>query len=291
MKKIRVEKSLTLAAEKLTCCRLCPRACGVDRTAEETGVCNTADQAVVYGFMPHHGEEPPLSGIGGSGTIFFTHCNLQCCFCQNEDISIRGQGDSSTPEQIAMAMIHLQDMGCHNINFVTPTHVVPFILDAVDRALDMGLNLPLVYNTSGYETPETLALLDGIIDIYLPDFKFWAPHVADIACAAPDYPDAARQALKIMHDQVGDLELDPKGIARSGLLVRHLVMPHELAGTKNIVDFLAKEVSSNTAINIMSQYRPVGRACTMEKFSRATTVQEYRAAVDMAKAQGLHLIN
>lgn len=200
-------------------------------------------------------------------------------------------GDPATPEQMASAMIHLQDVGCHNINFVTPTHVVPFILDSVDRALDLGLNIPLVYNTSGYEAPETLVLLDGIIDIYLPDFKFWDPHVADMSCAAPDYPDAARQALRIMHSQVGDLELDPRGIARSGLLVRHLVMPNELAGTEQIVEFIATKISPNTAINIMSQYRPVGRACTMDDLSRAASAQEYRRAVEAARAQGLRLIH
>ncbi|WDP88308.1 MAG: radical SAM protein [Desulfobacter sp.] len=291
MKKAMLQQRIPKAWAQLKRCRLCPRACGVDRTSGETGICNTGDQAVVYGFMPHHGEEPPLSGSGGSGTIFFTHCNLRCCFCQNEDISIRGDGEPANPEQMARAMVRLQDLGCHNINFVTPTHVVPFILKAVDRALDLGLEIPLVYNTSGYDTAETLALLDGIIDIYLPDFKFWDSEVADMVCDAPDYPEVARQALKIMHRQVGDLKVDGQGIARSGLLVRHLVLPDDLAGTQEIVQFLAQKVSSRTAVNIMSQYRPVGNAFANVKLSRPPTVEEYRRAVELARHQGLFLVD
>lgn len=290
IKKKKLKKRIFSANKQLSCCRLCPRSCGVDRTRAQAGECNTLDQAIVYGFMPHHGEEPPLSGRLGSGTIFFSNCNLKCCFCQNEDISIRGEGEPATPEQIAGAMIHLQNQGCHNINFVTPTHVVPFILQAIELALDLGLDIPLVYNSSGYETRETLALLDGIIDIYLPDFKFWEPAAAQLACSAPGYPEAARKAIRIMHDQVGDLSIDEKGIARSGLLVRHLVMPENLAGTGEIMAFLADEISPHTRVNLMSQYRPCGKARNMSPLARPITPAEFRLAVKTAENLGLNMI-
>lgn len=271
-------------------CILCPRRCRVDRTRGERGYCGTGDRARVFSWMPHHGEEPPLSGHGGSGTIFFSRCSLQCCFCQNHDISIQGQGEPADPGQIARAMVQLMEKGCHNINFVTPTHVVPFILQAVDLALDMGLTLPLVYNSSGYETPETLALLDGVMDIYLPDFKFWNPDLAGQACDAPDYPDRARAAVKIMYDQVGDLKTDEKGMAVSGLLVRHLVMPDTLADIRQILGFLKTWVSPDTRINLMSQYRPLWQADQIPSLSRPATPQEFRAAVKAARESGLHLV-
>lgn len=289
-KKKMLAVSIPKALEMLTCCTLCPRLCKVDRTQNQKGVCNTLDKALVSSFMPHHGEEPPLSGTRGSGTIFFTNCNLQCCFCQNEDISLRGSGETASPEQIAQVMILLQNQGCHNINFVTPTHVVPFILQAVDLALNMGLNLPLVYNCSGYETPDTLSLLDGIIDIYMPDFKFWDKKIARMACNAPDYPEVAKEAVKIMHKQVGDLCLDSDEIAQSGLLVRHLVLPHDFAGTESVMAFLAERVSKNTRVNIMSQYRPCGTADSIPELSRTITVDEYHRARQTAQSFGLHLL-
>ncbi|MEH0022885.1 MAG: radical SAM protein [Desulfobacter sp.] len=290
-KKEILPERIDAALDRLSSCALCPRACRVDRTRNAQGMCLTTDHAVVYGYMPHFGEEPPLSGTRGSGTIFFSRCSLGCCFCQNDDISIRGDGESALPEQIAGAMMILQEKGCHNINFVTPTHVVPFILQAVSLALDRGLNIPLVYNTSGYEQPHTLALLDGIIDIYLPDFKFWDPDVAQQACKAPDYPEMARQAVRIMHRQTGDLCLDEDGIAQSGLLVRHLVMPENLAGTGEILSFLARDVSPGTRVNIMSQYRPVGDALQMPNFSRSASAGEFRRALNIAKTLGLHIVN
>ncbi len=231
-----------------------------------------------------------MSGRFGSGTIFFSNCNLKCCFCQNEGISIRGEGEPAAPKQIARAMIHLQNQGCHNINFVTPTHVVPFILKAIELARDQGLNIPLVYNSSGYETPETLSLLEGIIDIYLPDFKFWEPAAAKLACNAPDYPKVARRAIRIMQAQVGDLCLDEKGIARSGLLVRHLVLPGCLAGTGEIMAFLAHEISPHTRVNIMSQYRPCGHAEKISSLARPVTSAEFRSAVKTAEQYGLKVI-
>ncbi|MCG8687571.1 MAG: radical SAM protein, partial [Desulfobacterales bacterium] len=206
------------------------------------------------------------------------------------DISLRGSGETASPEQIAEVMILLQNQGCHNINFVTPTHVVPFILQAVDLALNMGLNLPLVYNCSGYETPDTLSLLDGIIDIYMPDFKFWDKKIARMACNAPDYPEVAKEAVKIMHKQVGDLCLDSDEIAQSGLLVRHLVLPHDFAGTESVMAFLAERVSKNTRVNIMSQYRPCGTADSIPELSRTITVDEYHRARQTAQSFGLHLL-
>lgn len=286
----RLPQLISRSLNTLSSCNLCPRSCGVNRTRGEKGVCNTADKAVVYGFMPHHGEEPPLSGTCGSGTIFFSYCNLQCCFCQNEDISIRGEGEPAEPGQMARAMIHLQELGCHNINVVTPTHVVPFILQALELAIGMGLTLPLVYNSSGYETPETLDLLDGIVDVYMPDFKFWDPRAARMACGAPDYPQITREAIKIMHGQVGDLVLDDSGLAQKGLLVRHLVMPEDLAGSKDIMKYLSCDISPNTAVNVMSQYRPVGRAKTISQLSRPVNSTEFRQAVDLAKQYGLRLV-
>ncbi|MCG8633191.1 MAG: radical SAM protein [Desulfobacterales bacterium] len=291
IKKERLKRQLPGAYQRLSCCTLCPRNCGADRIRNETGYCKTTDQAVVYGYMPHFGEEPPLSGTMGSGTIFFSHCSLGCCFCQNEDISIQGDGEPASPDQIARAMIILQDKGCHNINFVTPTHVTPFILKAIDLALDMGLAIPLVYNTSGYDLPETLKLLDGIIDIYMPDFKFWDPVAAETACNAPDYPEVARKALQVMHRQVGDLALDENGIAQKGLLVRHLVMPGDFAGTGEIMAFLAREISPETRVNIMSQYHPVGKAWQNNTLSRPVTPEEFRSAVRTAKTHGLVMVS
>lgn len=240
--------------------------------------------------MAHFGEEPPLSGHGGSGTLFFSQCNLRCCFCQNHDISIQGEGEPAAPDQMARAMILLQEQGCHNINFVTPTHVVPFILQAVDLALDMGLSLPLVYNTSGYETPETLDLLNGVMDIYLPDFKFWDKKLARAACNAPDYPDIAREAIKLMDGQVGDLKLDKNGIAVSGLLVRHLVMPDTLEDIKEILGFLKNSVSPDIRINLISQYRPFWQADRVPSFSRPVTPREFRAAIKEARDLELNLV-
>lgn len=247
------------ARERLSCCTLCPRHCRVNRLADERGFCHTGAQAEVAGYGPHFGEESVLVGMGGSGTIFLAHCNLGCVFCQNYEISHLGEGVATPPGQLAAMMVSLQKQGCHNINFVTPSHVVPQLLDALIVAIDRGLTVPLVYNTGAYDEVETLRLLDGVVDIYMPDFKFWAEASAARFCRAADYPEMARLAIAEMHRQVGDLVIDAHGIARRGLLVRHLVMPEGLAETGKIMHFLAQEISPATYVNVMGQYRPCGQ--------------------------------
>jgi putative pyruvate formate lyase activating enzyme len=264
-------------------CTVCPRQCHVDRTAGELGFCGTGRLARVASFNLHFGEEEPLVGTGGSGTIFFAQCNLACEFCQNWDIS--HQGDDATevaPNQLAFIMLELQRAGAHNINFVTPSHIVPQILEALPEAIEGGLNLPLVYNSGGYDSLETLALLDGVVDIYMPDAKFAEPEHAKRFCQAADYPEQAKAAIAEMHRQVGDLSLDERGVAQQGLLVRHLVMPGGLAGTGDWMEFLAG-LSTNTYVNIMDQYRPCGRAHNYPELSRSITPQEY----DEAKREAL----
>jgi putative pyruvate formate lyase activating enzyme len=282
-----LRRNLAEARARMSSCTLCPRMCRVDRLSGETGVCRTGRQALVSSFNAHFGEEAPLVGANGSGTVFFTHCNLLCLFCQNFEISHEGIGESVTDEQLAGIMLALQRQGCHNINFVTPSHVVPQILAALELAVPAGLSVPLVFNSGGYDRIETLRLLDGVIDIYMPDFKFWDPEVARNACNAPDYPETARQALLEMHRQVGDLELDDRGIARRGLLVRHLVMPGGLAGTRDVMRFIAREVSPRTYVNVMSQYRPCGRADEVPGLETALAPEEYRRAVRETIAEGI----
>ena len=232
------------AYDQLKSCVLCPRKCGVDRLSGETGTCKTGRLAWVSSYSPHFGEEAPLVGNCGSGTIFFTHCNLRCLFCQNFDISHQGCGQEVSGEKLAAMMLDLQNQGCHNINFVTPSHVVPQILSAVEIAIQRGLHVPLVFNSGGYDRVATLKLLEGVFDIYMPDFKFWDPQIAEDACQARDYPEVARKALLEMHRQVGDLLLDEAGIARRGLVIRHLVLPDGLAGTREIMRFIAQRLSS-----------------------------------------------
>jgi len=275
------------ARHLLKSCEICHRACKVDRLSGELGYCSTGEDAVVSSFNAHFGEEPPLVGAFGSGTIFFTHCNLKCNFCQNYDISHEGNGDECGLGQLAGMMLILQNNGCHNINFVTPTHVVPQILAALDMAIDGGLRIPLVYNTSGYDKVETLKLLEGVIDIYMPDFKFWDPAIAEQTCNAPDYPEVAAKAVVEMHRQVGDLQVDENGIATRGLLVRHLVMPSGIAGTREVMSFIATHVSKNTYVNIMDQYRPCGKALHVEELARRVSVTEFKNAVEEAKDAGI----
>jgi putative pyruvate formate lyase activating enzyme len=276
-----------LARQKLDNCTLCPRECGVNRLIGETGVCKTGQQAVVSSYSAHFGEEAPLVGNGGSGTIFFTHCSLGCRFCQNYEISNVGVGHEHTSRQLAAVMLHLQEIGCHNINFVTPSHVVPQIIAALETAVPLGLRLPLVYNSSGYDAADTIELLNGIVDIYMPDFKFWDAAVSKKLCNAPDYAEKTKIAVKAMHRQVGDLVLDERGIAQKGLLVRHLVMPGELAGSGKIMQFLAREISKNTYINIMPQYHPCGEAHQIPEISSAITAKAYTSAVAAARQAGL----
>jgi len=275
------------AHERLAACTLCPRHCGADRLHGEKGICRTGRKAVVSSFHAHFGEEAPLTGRRGSGTIFFTWCSLRCQYCQNYAISQLGEGDEVDAADLAVMMLALQRQGCHNINLVTPSHVVPQILAALEIAVAHGLTIPLVYNSSGYDSIETLALLDGIIDIYMPDMKYADPDVALRLSGVKDYPAINRAAVKEMHRQVGDLVLDEQGIARHGLLVRHLVLPNRLAGTADIVRFLATQISRNTYINIMDQYRPCYRAADIADISRPITFSEYKEAVELALAQGL----
>jgi len=284
---VRVDKARKL----LSPCIVCPRQCNVDRLAEEKGVCGTGSKAVVSSYTPHFGEESPLVGTGGSGTIFITNCNLLCVFCQNFDISHLGQGTETSDGQLAAMMVSLQRQGCHNINFVTPSHVVPQILAALPEAIDRGLTVPLVYNSSGYDSVETLKLADGVFDIYMPDFKFWDGESARRYAKAPDYPEKARAALKEMHRQVGDLALDKEGIAVRGLLVRHLVMPGALAETRAIMHFLADEISRQTYVNVMDQYRPCGRAAQFPPIDRRPTHAEFQDAMDAAKEAGLRRLD
>jgi putative pyruvate formate lyase activating enzyme len=251
--------------------------------------CRTGRHTVVSSAFAHHGEEACLRGSNGSGTIFFCRCNLRCVFCQNFDISWEGRGRKTIAAQLAGLMLGLQDQGCHNINLVSPTHVVPQILEALVRAVSDGLRLPLVYNSGGYDSVETLRLLDGVIDIYMPDFKFWDPGVAKQLANAENYGEIARAAVREMHRQVGDLVLNDRGVAQRGLLVRHLVMPNRLAGTREVMQFLAREISPNTYVNIMAQYHPSKHARRCSSIDRRITIAEYEEALDIARDEGLRL--
>ena len=278
---------LDIALDQMESCEICPRACGVNRLKGETGFCGIGRKAKIASYNPHFGEEAPLVGRFGSGTIFISSCNLLCTFCQNFDISHLAEGVEVEPEQMAEIMVQLAERGCHNINFVTPTHVVPQILEALPLAIEKGLRVPLVYNSGGYDSEKTIKLLDGIFDIYMPDFKFWEKKWADRFCKAPDYRDVVIKAIKEMHRQVGDLATDEDGIAYRGLLVRHLVMPNNVSGSQEIMEFLAKDISPDTYINVMDQYRPCGRADRDEMINRTLTPQEYNAAVEAAINAGL----
>ncbi len=279
-----------IALTRLEACDICARECGVNRRlgAEKAG-CRTGERAWVSSYGPHFGEEDPLVGTGGSGTIFFTWCNLRCQYCQNYDISQLGQGHEVEPEDLARMMLSLQSQGCHNINLVSPSHVVPQILAGLLLAAEAGLRLPLVYNTGGYDSLKTLALLDGVVDIYMPDMKYADADVARRYSKIGNYPAVNQAAVKEMHRQVGDLTMDERGVARRGLLVRHLVLPEGLAGTDEIVRFLRDEVSPNTYINVMAQYRPCYRAHELPPLNRPVTSQEYAEAVRLAQKAGLRL--
>lgn len=272
-------------------CTMCPRMCGVDRLSGEKGYCRTGRYATVASFVPHFGEERPLVGGRGSGTIFFSHCNLFCMFCQNWEISHLGQGSPVTAETLAEIMLRLQHQGCHNINFVTPSHVICQILEALPIAVEKGLSVPLVYNCGGYERVSALKLLAGIVDIYMPDFKFWDSETARLSCDAADYPERARRGLLEMHRQVGDLQLDDRGIAQRGLLVRHLVMPDGLAGTPEVMRFLAEEISVDTYVNVMDQYHPCGEAVGKPHFGRRISREEYEEALGAAAKAGLRRLD
>lgn len=269
-------------------CRLCPRECRVNRLTGETGFCKAGAGLEVSSAFPHFGEEPPLVGDQGSGTIFLTHCNLRCVFCQNYDITHLGRGDPISLSEMAGMMLRLQDMGCHNINFVTPTHYVPRIVASLPEAIEKGLRLPLVYNCSGYESVEVVRLLEDIVDIYMPDVKFMNEEYSRKFCNAPDYPEVVRKVLKEMHRQVGDLVINSDGIAEKGLLIRHLVMPGEVASTEKVLGFIAQELSIHSYINIMEQYRPEYQADEYPEINRRITNKEYLEAIQVARHLGLY---
>ncbi len=269
-------------------CRVCPRRCGINRLQDERGYCGVGKDAVVASLGPHFGEEDVLVGAGGSGTIFLAGCNLRCIFCQNYDISHRVVGQKVTPDELAGLALALERRGCHNINFVTPTHVAPIIMEAIHIARDRGLSVPIVYNCGGYESVEMLQLLEGSVEIYMPDTKFGDSQVAGKLANAPDYPEVIRCVLKEMHRQVGDLEI-VDGLAVKGLLIRHLVLPNNYSGSKEAIDFIAQEVSSNSYVNVMAQYRPVFRAKEVPEINRYPTQEEFAAVCMYARARGLRL--
>ncbi len=268
-------------------CHLCPRKCLVNRLQDEKGFCGAGKRVAVSSYNLHFGEEPPISGYRGSGTIFFTHCNLRCCFCQNYPISQLGNGQEVEISQLAKMMIKLQKLGAHNINFVTPTHFVPQIVEALELAVREGLNIPLVYNSGGYDSVETLKLLDGVVDIYMPDAKYSSPQSARTYSRAADYFEVNNKALLEMHRQVGDLKMDREGIARQGLLIRHLVMPEDIVGSRRVLEFIARNISQNTYMSIMAQYHPAHLAFEFPELSRRISKTEYDAVLKMADELGL----
>jgi putative pyruvate formate lyase activating enzyme len=269
-------------------CTLCPHECGARRLEGKYGVCRSISEAMISSAGPHYGEEAPLTGSRGSGTIFFTSCNLKCTFCQNYDISLMRLGRPVTARQLAEIMIRLQNGGCHNINLVTPSHVVPQILDALAIASEAGLSVPIVYNCGGYESVQTLKLLEDIVDIYMPDIKYSDNENARRYSGAPGYWDFARLAVQEMHRQVGDLEVEENGTAKRGLLIRHLVLPNKLAGSEKVLDFIASTISVHSFVNIMDQYRPAYRALRYDQLSRMITTREYEEVVEYASSLGLH---
>jgi len=274
--------------EMMRSCTLCPRACGAVRFEGQEGFCHASSQLEISSYQPHFGEERPLVGHGGSGTIFFTNCSLRCVFCINADISHEGVGHPASIEALVGMMLHLQKIGCENINFVTPTHYVAHIVKAVDLAAEQGLRLPLVYNTCGWERSSVLKALDGIIDIYLPDFKYFNGEMAArYSAGAQEYPQVTQRALLEMHRQVGVARPDADGVIRRGLMVRHLVMPNNVGGTRQVVEWIAANLPKDTYLNLMSQYTPVYRAKEFPQIARRITLEEYRAAVGWARAAGL----
>jgi putative pyruvate formate lyase activating enzyme len=286
-----LQERIPRAYEHLSICDVCARNCKVDRRSGRVGVCRTGQRAKMSSYGPHLGEEDPLRGWRGSGTIFFTRCNLKCQFCQNYDISQAEAGYEIEPEELAAIMLELQVRGCHNINFVSPSHVVPQIMAAVLIAAEAGLRLPLVYNTGGYDSMAMLKLLDGVIDIYMPDMKYADAEIARRYSKVSDYPQVNQTAVREMHRQVGDLQINEAGLAVRGLLVRHLVLPENLAGTADIVQFLATEISPNTYLNLMDQYRPAYKAHYFPELDRRLTRREYEAAARMAWDAGLHRLD
>jgi len=269
-------------------CEVCPRHCRVNRLEGEIGFCGVAEEALLASSGPHFGEEDVLVGQGGSGTIFFAGCNLRCIFCQNYDLSHGRAGRPASPAEIARSMLRLERLGCHNINFVSPTHVAPQVMKAILAARKEGLRVPIVYNCGGYELLETVCALEGFVEIYMPDAKYADPEAARELSEAPDYPEVMFAAIREMHRQVGDLHTEG-GIATRGLIIRHLVLPNGLAGSQKVLDFIAKELSPSTYVNVMAQYRPCHRASEIAKINRPPTRQEFAEAYNYAVSLGLRL--
>jgi len=282
-----LKKRAREAGDLLASCTLCPRNCGANRRQGQLGFCRSGFLPTVSSYNAHHGEEPPISGTRGSGTIFFSHCNLSCCYCQNWPISQLGQGQEVSCERLAGMMMELQQRGCHNINFVTPPHMTAQILMALEIAVPQGFNLPLVYNTSGYDSLDSLKLLEGVIDIYLPDIRYTDPGAAERYSGAGDYPAVNQAALKEMWRQVGELQLDGEGIAFRGMLVRHLVLPNGLSQTREALKFLAREMSPKAHLSLMSQFFPAHKANQTAELGRSISLEEYQQAVEWAEEFGL----
>ena len=287
IKEEELDKRIKKAYKLLSSCEVCPRKCGVNRLEGEKGFCRSGEEVIVSSYNAHLGEEPPLVGCFGSGTIFFTNCNLKCVYCQNYPISQLGNGNKVSLSELAKIMLALQKRKCHNINLVTPTHFVPQILKSLKSAIKMGLHIPIVYNTSGYDSVNTLKLLDGVVDIYLPDARYADNEIARKYSAAPDYFEIMKKVLKEMHRQVGDLMTDKIGIARSGLIIRHLVLPEGLSGTKKIMHFIAREISPHTYISLMAQYFPAYEAKEFPAISRRINKEEYEKALEVFKKENL----
>jgi putative pyruvate formate lyase activating enzyme len=283
----RLHEKVQRALALLESCTVCPRDCRVNRRDGHYAVCRTGRYAVVSSYFPHFGEEDCLRGWRGSGTIFFSNCNLKCVFCQNYDISQLGKGRAVSPSRLAEMMLELQHRGCHNINFVTPEHVAPQILEGLPIAIERGLRLPLVYNTSAYDSLDSIALMDGVVDIYMPDFKFWHCEKAARYLKAADYPEVARRVIKAMHRQVGDLVLDEQGLAKRGLLLRHLVMPGDLESTREILRWVAEELSPMTYVNVMGQYHPAYKTERYPEIHRPLRASELMQAIQLAEDAGL----
>ncbi len=287
-----LDERARIASRHLESCDLCARYCRVNRKEGIRGaVCRTGERARVDGAFPHFGEESCLSGWAGSGTIFFAWCNLRCVYCQNWELSWGGAGREVGPEELAGTMRALQDAGCHNVNLVSPSHVVAQVLAALPMAARAGVRLPLVYNTGGFDSPEALALLDGVVDVYMPDMKYADPQLARRYSHVRDYVSVNRAAVREMHRQVGDLVIDRDGIARRGLLVRHLVLPNRLSGTEEVLRFLAEEISPDTYLNLMAQYRPCFKAFEHGELARRPTPAELHEAREAAHRVGLRRLD
>ncbi len=282
----RVEKAYSFLEE----CSVCPHNCGINRLNDEKGFCKTGLNVRISSFFPHLGEEFPIRGFSGSGTIFISYCNMRCVYCQNYEISHLGEGREYTPEEIAGIMLYLQEEGCHNINWVTPSHVVPQLLKALYIAVKKGLKIPIVYNTSSYDSLKTIKLLEGIVDIYLPDIKYLTNQHGKKYSKVKNYSDTAKKVIRLMHKQVGDLKTDKRGIAYKGVLVRHLVLPNGISTTKKVLDFL-RSLSSDMHVNIMAQYHPYYKAFEYPELSRRITEKEYREAVEYASQISLKIVN